>query len=115
MDVHTCIHKHTYTHQHLHTHIHLYIYIYAFINIYAKNTYNTHTYFFTHIQIKGFGMGLTDVSLNSQAMLCEKFSGQSTIGFFHAAYAFGALAGMYVNNCEIILKQVYNNLFTIFF
>ena len=39
-------------------------------------------------------MGWTDVSLNSQAMLCEKYGGKSTIGFFHAAYAFGAFIGV---------------------
>lgn len=39
-------------------------------------------------------MGWTDVSVNSQAMLCEKFSGRSTIGFFHAFYSGGALVGV---------------------
>jgi hypothetical protein len=39
-------------------------------------------------------MGWTDVSLNQQAMLCEKYSGKSTIGFAHSAYAFGALIGV---------------------
>jgi hypothetical protein len=33
---------------------------------------------------------------NQQAMLCEKYSGKSTIGFAHSAYAFGALIGYFI-------------------
>jgi MFS family permease len=34
------------------------------------------------------------VSLNSQALLCEKLTGKSTLGFLHSAYAIGALFGV---------------------
>jgi MFS family permease len=32
--------------------------------------------------------------LNSQALLCEKLTGKSTLGFLHSAYAIGALFGV---------------------
>ena len=34
------------------------------------------------------------MSLNSQALLCEKLTGKSTLGFLHSAYAMGALFGV---------------------
>lgn len=34
------------------------------------------------------------MSLNSQALLCEKLTGKSTLGFLHSAYAVGALFGV---------------------
>ena len=59
-------------------------------------------------------MGWTDVSLNSQAMLCEKFGGRSTIGFFHAAYAAGALIGVLYGGALVQLGVSALNIFAFF-
>lgn len=59
-------------------------------------------------------MGWTDVSVNSQAMLCEKFSGKSTIGFFHAVYAFGGLVGVLFGGCLVQLGVSALNIFILF-
>ena len=59
-------------------------------------------------------MGWTDVSINSQAMLCEKLGGKSTIGFFHASYALGALFGVLYGGSLLQIDVSILNIFMYF-
>ena len=59
-------------------------------------------------------MGWTDVSINSQAMLCEKLGGKSTIGFFHAFYALGALFGALYGGLLLQINVSILNIFLYF-
>eukprot|EP00597_Dinobryon_sp_UTEXLB2267_P002600 CAMPEP_0170063812 /NCGR_PEP_ID=MMETSP0019_2-20121128/4539_1 /TAXON_ID=98059 /ORGANISM="Dinobryon sp., Strain UTEXLB2267" /LENGTH=494 /DNA_ID=CAMNT_0010270335 /DNA_START=81 /DNA_END=1568 /DNA_ORIENTATION=+ len=45
------------------------------------------------IVLLGFGLGFADISMNSQAVLCEKMNRSPTLGLFHGIYAMGALVG----------------------
>ena len=59
-------------------------------------------------------MGWTDVSINSQAMICEKLGGKSTIGFFHASYALGALFGVLYGGSLLQIDVSILNIFMYF-
>ena len=41
----------------------------------------------------GFGTGIADISMNGQAVLCEKMNRTPTLGLFHSFYSIGGIAG----------------------
>lgn len=51
----------------------------------------------------GFGMGCTDVSMNGQAVLCEKITRKPILGMFHSIAAVGTLIGALVGGA--IMQQ----------
>ena len=48
----------------------------------------------TGVIFLGFGMGWCDTAANHQAVLCEKYTGKSKLGLFHALYSIGGLVGV---------------------
>lgn len=55
---------------------------------------NSHiSIFIIAVFLLGFGSGWFDISMNAQAVLCEKVSGKATLGLFHCLYAIGGLSG----------------------
>jgi hypothetical protein len=50
----------------------------------------------------GFGLGFADISMNSQAVLCEKMNRSPTLGLFHGIFACGALVSALL--CGVLLS-----------
>ena len=49
--------------------------------------------FIVGVFLLGFGAGWADISMNAQAVLCEKVIGRSIMGLFHSLFAVGGLSG----------------------
>jgi MFS family permease len=49
--------------------------------------------FILAVTLLGFAIGCLDVSMNGQAVLCEKMTRLPTLGLFHCVYSLGSFAG----------------------
>jgi MFS family permease len=59
--------------------------------------------FFVAFLLWGFFQGLLDVSMNTQAITVERFSGRVLMPGFHGSWSSGALAGAVVGACAVAL------------
>ncbi len=70
--------------------------------------------FITGVFLLGFGVGWADVSMNGQAVLCEKMTRLPTLGLFHSVYALGGLVGAFIGG--VLIQRglnVFGEIFTI--
>jgi MFS family permease len=70
--------------------------------------------FIVGVFLLGFGAGWADVSMNSQAVLCEKMTRLPTLGLFHSVYAIGGLVGALIGG--VLIQRglnVFGEIFTV--